>query len=127
MLDGLALAGLGALGDGAGDEEDELAGGAPLEVPEVAHVRGVRQHHRLGARLAVGRRGGAPGAGGRRLQHEECRNLHLSQGKDLQRDAADLAAAAPAPRGDGWVGWTEAQPRKKKLPFPPLLDSVAPH
>jgi hypothetical protein len=75
VLDGLTLARLGALRDGSGDEDDELAGGAALEVAEVAHVRRVREHHRLWARPAAGR--GAPGAGRRRLQHKERRNLHL--------------------------------------------------
>ena len=41
MLDRLALARLGALGDGAGDEDDELARGAAPEEAEVADVRGV--------------------------------------------------------------------------------------
>ena len=79
MLDGLPLAWLGALSDGAGNEDDEFAGGAALEVAEVADVRRVREHHRLRARLAAGR--GAPGSGGRRLQHQERRNLHPFHGK----------------------------------------------
>jgi hypothetical protein len=74
VLDGLPLAWLGALSDGAGNEDDELAGGAALEVAEVADVYRVREHHRLRARLAAGR--GAPGSRGRRLQHQERRNLH---------------------------------------------------
>jgi hypothetical protein len=44
VLDGLPLAWLGALSDGAGNENDELAGGAALEVAEVADVHSVREH-----------------------------------------------------------------------------------
>lgn len=47
MLEGLALAGRGALGDGAGEEEDELPGGGALEVSEVGDVGGGSQHRRL--------------------------------------------------------------------------------
>ena len=75
VLDGLTLARLGAPRDGSGDEDDELAGGAALEVAEVAHVRRVREHHSIRARPAAGR--GAPGAGTRRLQHQKGGNLHL--------------------------------------------------
>ena len=49
MLDGLPLAWLGALSDGAGNEDDELVGSAALEVAEVVDVHSVREHHRLRA------------------------------------------------------------------------------
>jgi hypothetical protein len=42
VLDGLALGGRGAPGDGARDEDDELLHARPLEVPEVAHVQRLR-------------------------------------------------------------------------------------
>ena len=119
MLDRLALAGLGALGDGAGDEDDELPGGAALEEAEVADVRGVGQHERLGALPAAG--GGAPGAPGRRLQHDERRDLHL-RSDEAARSAATLGGGL-----DGWV-WTGDRRAEVKeaspLPFPTLLDSV---
>ena len=47
VLNGLALARGRALGDGASDEEDELLGGRPLEVAEVADVGGVSEDHRI--------------------------------------------------------------------------------
>lgn len=70
MLNGLALAGRGALGDGAGDEEDELLGGGALEVAEVAHVGGVGEHHRVRRR-----RGGGRGIAGAFEDEERC-DLH---------------------------------------------------
>ena len=113
MLDGLPLAWLGALSDGAGNEDDELAGGAALEVAEVADVRRVREHHRLRARLAAGR--GAPGSGGRRLQHQERRNLHPF-------DAVIRAHTTSWLRRDGWMdGWTEIAAEKEHEASAPFL------
>lgn len=45
VLHGLALPGGRTLGDGAGDKEDELLGGRPLEVSEMADVGGVGEDH----------------------------------------------------------------------------------
>ena len=71
MLDGLAAAGGGAEGDGAGDEDDELAGGGSLEVAEVADVGGVGQHDGL---LLPTSGGGGGIAGG--FEHQQRRDLH---------------------------------------------------
>jgi hypothetical protein len=103
VLDGLPLAWLGALSDGAGNEDDELAGGAALEVAEVADVRRVREHDRLRARLAAGR--GAAGSRGRRLQHKERRDLHPFYGEIHAHTTSWL------PR-DGWIDGRRLQPRR---------------
>lgn len=91
MLDGLALAGGRALGDGAGDEEDELLGGRPLEVPEMADVGGVGEDH--GIRPGRGGGGGVAGTGV--LQHEEGSNLHLrSQSGNPRRGEIESSPSA---------------------------------
>ena len=108
MLDGLPLARLGALSDGAGNEDDELAGGAALEVAEVADVRRVREHHRLRARLAAGR--GAPGSGGRRLQHKERRNLH-----PLHAEICAHTTSWLPPETAGWMDGDRSQGKQAPL------------
>lgn len=65
MLDGLALAGRGPLGDGPAHEDDEFPDAGPLEVAEVADVRRVGQDDRVGS-LGVA------------FQHQQPRDLHLS-------------------------------------------------
>lgn len=65
MLDGLALAGRGPLGDGPAHEDDEFPDAGPLEVAEVADVRRVGQDDRVGS-LRVA------------FQHQQPRDLHLS-------------------------------------------------
>jgi len=80
VLDVLPAAGGGAEGDGAGDEEDELAGSGALEVAEVADVRRVGQHHGL-LLLARG------------FEHQERRDLHPGF----------------QPQGLGWVGAAEEE------------------
>lgn len=124
VLDGLALAWLGALGDGARDEDDELPRGAPLEEPEVAHVRRVRQHHRLGAArpAAAAGRGCSP-AGGRRLQHEERRDLHLRWwARDLRRRRS-RSSRPLLPRRCVDLAWGAeiVENRVRKRSFPSLL------
>uniref|UniRef100_A0A2P2KN28 VAMP-like protein YKT61 n=1 Tax=Rhizophora mucronata TaxID=61149 RepID=A0A2P2KN28_RHIMU len=47
MLDRLALAGRGPVGDGAADENNEFLDTGPLEETEMAHVRRVRQYNRI--------------------------------------------------------------------------------
>lgn len=65
MLNRLTLARRGAFGDGAADEDDEFLDAGPLEIPEVAHVRRIRQNDRVGSfRLA--------------FQDQQSRDLHLS-------------------------------------------------
>lgn len=99
MLDGLAAARGGAEGDGAGDEEDELAGGGALEVAEVADVGGVGQHDGL---LLPGGGGGGGTAWG--FEHQQRRDLHrgIRQGREVpwtrRVDAGD------APGGGVWCG-----------------------
>lgn len=44
MLDGLALARRGPLGDGAADEENKLPSGAALEIAKVADIGGISEH-----------------------------------------------------------------------------------
>lgn len=41
MLDGLALAGRSAFGDGPTDKNNELSDAWPLEVPEMGHIGSV--------------------------------------------------------------------------------------
>jgi len=82
VLDGLAAAGGGAEGDGAGDEDDELAGGGALEVAEVADVGGVGQHDGL----LLPTSGGGGIAGG--FEHQQRRDLHggIRPGGEGDRD-----------------------------------------
>ena len=83
VLDGLTLARLGALRDGSGDEDDELAGGGALEVAEVADVGGVGQHDGL---LLPTSGGGGGIAGG--FEHQQRRDLHggIRPGGEGDRD-----------------------------------------
>ena len=64
MLDGLALAWRGPLGDGAADEENELPSGAALEIAKVADIGGVSEHD------------GVAGGLGIRFQDEQRSDLH---------------------------------------------------
>lgn len=84
VLDGLALAGRRPLGDGAGDEEDELLGRVSLEVAEVADVGGVGEDHCL----RRPRRGGIAGAGA--FQDEERGDLHRSDAAEPERETLGI-------------------------------------
>lgn len=89
MLYGLTLSGQRPLGDGAGDEEDELLGRVSLEVAKVADVGGVGEDH------CLRRPGGGRVAGAGAFQDEECGDLHRSDAAEPERETLGIFPSFP--------------------------------